>query len=393
MNQVVLQHAPMTAACLIERLRERMEHYDGLNAVGRELKLIKEVPRRFCKLYLFRLSSHSGRPDLVVKVPMGQTRMASQGKDRNRSLPDRPRLFAQADPNTKPRKEYAALRRIQMHFGAQHDPRFGVVPVYDLLPEHQAVVMQWIDLPSLRERLYATHRFGNARQARRLEKAFSHAGAWLRRHHELPQLADSETRNALRDDYLEAIERYVAYLVDRVGNRDELKRMHQRIVALASDHLPTTVSTGQVHCDFAPRNVFIDHEDRVTVIDTLGRFEAPIYEDIALMLMSINASGPQMFSRGLFYDPKRLHRYEHSFLTGYFFDQPVPFPAIRLFLVQLLLDHWAAAVSRHEHQRGIKRVVQGGRLAVRQSAFQAYLRETITTLSSMQSFPETGATP
>ncbi|MEX1026675.1 MAG: phosphotransferase [Candidatus Paceibacterota bacterium] len=377
MSQIGINPSMTTSATLTACLRERIADYDRLNGDGNELTLIKEVHRRFCRLYLFRLTS-SGRPDLVVKVPVGHSDVAYETHRHDPCFVDRPRLFERAVPESKSSREYAALCRIQTHFDAKPDRRFGVVRVYDLLPENQAMVLQWIDQPSLRALLYKTHRLANVRRARQLEGAFHHAGAWLRWHHALPSLPHAEIRNTSRDAYLDAVEKFVAYLTNHVSDGDEMRQMHQRIVALAHEHIPTTVPTGQVHGDFAPRNIFVGHGNRVSIFDTLGRFEAPIYEDIAKMLMTVQASGPQLFSRGLFFDHNRLTRFEQHFLEGYFSDQPIPLPTIRLFLAQQLLEHWSAVVYRHQQQRGVKRLAKGLRRTIWQSGFRSYLRHIIS---------------
>ncbi|EMI16417.1 hypothetical protein RMSM_06660 [Rhodopirellula maiorica SM1] len=362
---------------LTDQLQNRLGNYEGLKWTDCQLNLVKEIHRRFCEIYLFSLSPESKQPDLVVKVPIGHSDLAYQEQLLDHTFVDRPRLFGRVEPDSKPWKEYAALRRIQSHFDALGDSRFGVVRVYDLLPQQQAMVMQWIDQSSLRQRLYATHRLSAARKASRLETAFSNTGAWLRQHHQLPALEHCESRSTSRDDYLAAVEQFIAYLSNHVDDPDELRRMHQQIIRLANEHLPSSIPCGQVHGDFAPRNVFIDNANRVSVFDTLGRFNAPIYEDIAKMLMTVKASGPQMLSRGMLYDRKRLQRYEDAFLEGYFDDQTIPLTSIRLFLAQLILEHWAAVVFQHEQQRGFKRVVKGVRRSLWKAGFLTYLREIL----------------
>lgn len=381
MSQQTMHIAPMSADCVTARLRIRLNNYEGLNGSGEDLTLVKEVHRRFCNLYLYRLSAESNRPSLVVKVPIGHGDVAYKEKSRDSSFVDRPRLFGRADPASKSRNEYAALRRIEANFGNQ-DPRFGSVRIYDMFPEEQAMVMQWIDQPSLRQLVYQMHWFGNAQRAKRLEIAFVHVGAWLRKHHELPSLGHCETRNTSRDDYLQAIERFASYLADRTGNPRSIDQIHRQIVSAAQDHLPSVIPTGQVHGDYAPRNIFIDQANRVTVFDTLGRFEAPVFEDIAKLLMTVKASGPQLLSGGLLYNARQLRRYEQSFLEGYFFDQPIPYTIVRLFEAQLLLEHWAATVYRHQEGRGLRRIAKGLRRTIWQAGFKSYLQEVLADIST-----------
>jgi len=380
MNQTTIPTTALDADCVTARLRSRLSDYEGLDASTEDLTLINEVHRRFCKLYMYRLSPEPTGPKLVVKVPIGHGDLAYKEKSRDSAFVDRPRLFGRADPARKSQHEYAALRRIEASFDDQN-PRFGVVRIYDIFPEEQAMVMQWIDQPSLRNLVYQRHRFGNAQRRKRLETAFGNAGAWLRKHHGLPALAHCETRNTSRDEFLQAIERFVSYLADHAGDTHRIRQMHRQIVTAAEEHLPAVISTGQVHGDFAPRNVFIDQGSRVTVFDTLGRFEAPIYEDIARMLMAVKVCGPQLLSGGLLYNTTQLRSYEQSFLQGYFFDQPIPYKIVRLFEAQLLLEHWVAIVYRHREGRGFRRLAKGFRRTIWQIGFKSYLREILADVS------------
>ena len=249
-----------------------------------------------------------------------------------------------------------------------------------MFPEEQAMVMQWIEQPSLRELLYRSHRFGFARQTRDLTPVFRNMGSWLRKHHELPSLEHCETRSTTRDEYLTAIERFVSYLSKHTTSAKDVIQIHDAIVSTAKTELPSTIPTGQVHGDYAPRNAFVGPRNQVTVFDTLGRFEAPIYEDIAKLLMTVKACGPQLISGGFLYNSNLLQRYEQAFLAGYFHDQPIPIRTVRLFEAQLLLEHWAAAVYRHHESRGLKRAAKGFRRGIWQSGFKSYLRQIVSDI-------------
>ncbi len=381
MTQPTMQYAPIDATSITERLRDRLHGYRGLEDSEGTLTLLKEINRRFCNLYIYRLSSQSKCPSLVVKVPVGPGDIAYAQKLSTEGYVDRPRLFGRADPTTKSAKEFAALKRIEGHFG-DNDPRFGTVHIYDLFHDEQAMVMEWVDQPSLRQLLYNSHRFRNVQLSKKLEVAFRHMGGWLRKHHDLPPLEHCETRNTSRDDYLESIERFSTYLEDRAGCPTRISEIHRRLIENAQEHLPDTIPTGQVHGDYAPRNAFIDADNRVTVFDTPGRFEAPIFEDLAKLLMTVKASGPQLLSGGLLYNAKQLRRYEENLLEGYFLNEPIPYKCIRLFEAQLLLEHWAATVYRYRDGRGFRRIAKGVRKTLWQRGFQAYLSDILTDMNA-----------
>ncbi|WP_153558904.1 phosphotransferase [Roseimaritima sediminicola] len=379
-----LDHGPpLTVDDLIEQLRQRIDSFVGLDVNPRQCVLVKTIRRRFCQLYLFNLSGRDDSPEILVKVPVGHADVQYQERCRDAAFVDRPRLFGRVDPESKAVKEYEALRRVQTALDAGPDERFGVVRVFDLLPPQHALVMRWVDQPSLRKKLYAAHRLSSPRLACDLETVFGRTGALLRTHHRLPALPHCETRNTTRDDFLAAIDRFVSYLDEHLPGSD-LRRLQQRVIELARGCLPETIPTGQVHGDFAPRNIFVDAANRVSLFDTLGRFEAPIYEDVAKMLMCIHASGPQLISAGVLYAPKRLKRFEDALVRGYFGDRSVPVAAINLFSVQLVLEHWAAIVYRHREHRGAKRIAKQLRRRLWQRGFQQYLNQLLERTETAQ---------
>jgi hypothetical protein len=102
---------------------------------------------------------------------------------------------------------------------------------------------------------------------------------------------------------------------------------------------------GLGHGDFAMRNVLVDH-GRIVVMDTRARWRAPVFEDLAQMIVALRANRPQLLSQGALFDGHGLRRLENALLTGYFGGSTVPRLEINLFIVLVLLDLWSAAVER-----------------------------------------------
>lgn len=375
MNRNRNKFGEVSEKCIASQLRARLVDYEGLDISGC-LKLTKQLDRRFCQLFFYQTSKHSKGADIVVKVPIGRGDVKFW--ETARGGKDRPRLFGRANPTQKPLHEFEALRRIQTHFGSQCDARFDIVRVFDFFPMQNALVMGWNPHPSFRQHLYKAHRLAGFAAPTNLEQIFEHLGAWLQQHHQLPRLSHCETRNSSREDYLLAIERFVTYLRDNTDSPEYFSKVGKTIVALAEEHLPTQIDTGQVHGDFAPRNAFISPTNAVSVFDTLGRFDAPIFEDIAKMLMTVKASGLQLVSFGMLFDENSLRRYEKRLLEGYFQNQTIPYALVKLFEAQLLLEHWAAVVYRYRQAHGLRGWVKGVRSYVWSSGFRSYLNHLVT---------------
>ncbi len=51
-----------------------------------------------------------------------------------------------------------------------------------------------------------------------------------------------------------------------------------------------------------------------------------------------------------------MHRLEPAFLEGYFDGRPIPRAAIRVYELLLVLDKWAARVSRGSGRGGLRRL-------------------------------------
>jgi hypothetical protein len=108
------------------------------------------------------------------------------------------------------------------------------------------------------------------------------------------------------------------------------------------------------HGDFAPRNILVGPGGRVSVLDTLGRWRAPAFEDIGNFLLAFKAHRLQVYSQGLFLSASRIKQYENQFLRGYFGDDPIPLASIRLFECLAALEKWSSVVHGHGQSRGLR---------------------------------------
>lgn len=361
---------------LLEFVRRRAAHYYP-HLCGRsfDVRLKSRCRRRNSTLYRVELEGPEFRRALLVKVPF------SLGSSRhNRPVggrPDRPRLYPKSVPQVKSTLEHLAMSRIASHFGQLNDHRLGAVRMLDATPSGSAVVMEQVPAINLNTMLRCPDWLPGPLGGRPLDPVMHHTGRWLSLYHELPPLPHTRDRTACRSDYLEATARFARYLMRHESNGRRFLALRQRIVGAAERILPEWLPLALAHGDFAPRNVLVGPDRRVTVIDTLARWRAPVYEDLAHFVIALKASGPQVASGGWWHQQAVRRQYERQFLQSYFADRAIAWPQIRAFEALLILESWAGVVYRFREARGMRRMAKGFRLAVWRSYMAGYLASVL----------------
>ena len=327
---------------------------------------------RFSRIYRFRITGSACEHDVLAKA------LAVSGRATEAFRRDRPRLASIRDwENVRPRLEYRSLSVAFEHFRRLDDPRLGAVRPLDYIPELRAIVMEVVEQPTLRRLVWkSARRWSSARQAD-VDRAVRHAGAWLREFHAFPP--DENETATLREDRADVVGALAAYgrfleqeLDDARSFADAVATASRRAPAL----LPTTLPLGLGHGDFAPRNVFVSAEGRVTVVDMIGKWRVPIYEDLAYFITALRAAGPQRLTYGLALPRERLDRLERELLAGYFRDEEVPRGAVTVFELLLLLDKWASFASR----RGTERLPRRAMRAANEKLSKLYFLREVNRL-------------
>jgi hypothetical protein len=318
----------------LERLSVRVT--DVLAATGEfgasprvTITAIRERPRS--TLVGLELDGRAGAPRLVVKIP--------------RALPDvpssRPRLIPVARPAERARLEFEALRAIEQDLAASPDPRFAGVQVFGLLEDLDAIVMAEVPGPSLLTVVRRSARWRRPWSSpARPGVALERTGAWLRRFQQLPFAAERPARLATRDEVAQAGREVGGFLAQATGRRSLLRSLVDEFVEVAATALPPSLPLGIHHGDFAMRNVIVTAEDRVVVIDALGRWRMPMVDDQARMLVALETSRDQAFTLGRALGHRRIRALESAFLAGY--DAPASTTAVHAYAVLLTLDKWAS---------------------------------------------------
>jgi aminoglycoside phosphotransferase (APT) family kinase protein len=293
--------------------------------------------------YVIRVSvPRTGAPParLIVKAGPGETVPDSN---------DRPRLVAITDMADRRRLELEALRMVEARLEEVGDPMLAAVRPLGLLPESSAVVMEAFEgEPLHRHLMRGPFQRGAARRPTTLARA---AGRWLRVLHDTPP-STQDVRQAAPSDLAAAFASYGSFLSAARGSNDldPLVAVGIEAVSRLPDPLPLAIT----HGDFAPRNILVDATGRLAVIDLLGRWQAPAYEDVAAFLVALHTSRANAVTRGVLFGPT-FERLEPAFLAGYYGSEPVPRHAIGVYELLLVLDKWAARTSRRT-PRGLRRV-------------------------------------
>ena len=172
----------------------------------------------------------------------------------------------------------------------------------------------------------------------------------------MPALPHTKERHSDRVCYIDSVQKFTDALILKLNHKLYFRDVRRQLESAAMRVLPREVPCATVHGDFAPRNILIGVNSRVTAIDTQRRWVAPVYEDLAYLLMSVKLSRPQVSSHGLIFSRRQLAAWESDLLTGYFVSPSMPLAAVRLYEVLLSLEWWTAISFRSVGDSRFKRL-------------------------------------
>lgn len=317
--------------------------------------------RPFSELYEFTVSSGATARRLLVKLPF-------PNRARPPAAADRPRLYWPVAPELLAPLEHATMRHIEEHFSQLNHPQFGCVRVLDLLRGPDAIVMEKVEGTVLRSSAVASS--APQRDNCAAVAAFENAGRWLRQFHQLPNLPHTRPRTSTRDDFVVMTNRFADYF-PTVGAPPWMASVCEFLMRDSESALPQDLPLGLAHGDFAPRNVIVSSGARVTVLDTLARWRAPIYEDLALFLLSLQLSrGSRAFLSG---DSNRLTTLSRAFLSGYGGDAECEWPVLRLYILQALLDRGCSYVSARSVRNPVAGLTRRCKLHILRRIAKSYM--------------------
>jgi Ser/Thr protein kinase RdoA (MazF antagonist) len=370
-----------TLTTLVGRCADEWFARDSENCRPANAWMVSRTQRRVSVIYRLRATAGDQHHNLVAKQYWDWLRQTTLvGGERIENAP--PRLFVRCHVDDKAPFEYAALAAIHENFSRLGDQRFGAVRPLAVLPGERTILMEELHSVSLARMLSWRRRMASSQHPRRLSEAFRHAGAWLRQYHALPPLSHTRPRHAEREEFIDSVQRVGIYLAEATGHQAPLDQVTNRVSGLARSALPSQLPLGLAHTDFAPRNVLVNSAGGVAAIDTLGRWQAPLYEDVGYFLVGLQTAEVQIYSQGWWLTQRPLQQFEAAFLEGYFESCPVPRQAVRLFEIQSLLYRWAAIVHGSQRSAGLRRLVKRCRLVAQNCFMLRHLRRLLKQCSS-----------
>ncbi len=321
------------ARALQEHLQTRaQQYYPEFESAEVTIQLTNTAAHKFSTLYHYTLRAEGRQRRVVVKTPPLANAPAP--------------LSAATAPAIKFRREYEALAHIHDYFKAAQDPRFAAIRPLDFIAAQLGIVMEEAQEPSLRWLFAKASRLQPWANPGNLYECFRNAGSWLRAFHALPRRELATERDTSAQDYFLALEKFTAFLAEAMREREFFETLAQTANRSARDILPERLPLGVTHGDYALRNLLVGPNHRIMALDTQAKWLMPIYEDLAYFLVGLITTWPQVFSQGLAFGSEALQRFEREFLTGYFESAPIPWEAIRLFKIKILLLKWSTNLHR-----------------------------------------------
>ncbi len=374
-----------TPSILTQVQTRAADYFPEFNRQALQVRVLRESRRIYSSFHEFEVTDGNQAKKVVVKIPCLPV-PGGAASDRL-PAPQRPRLFGFVDPQEMAELEFNSLVAIQEHFRGLDDPRFGTIRPLELLRDPDAVVMEKHPGASLRLIHRTVRRLPISRRPTPFspDKTTQHAGAWLREYHRIGSLPHTSDRMKTRREFLEALAAQTGYLIDRGENRTWLESLRSEMEGHARRSLDAEFKLATSHGDYAPRNLLIDPDNRVSVIDTLARWRTPIFEDVAMFLLGLRASAAQVVSMGAAYDLQSLRDLESQFLTYYFSGETVPLASVRMFEVLLLLDRWSAFTLRAQSaKRSGRKLYTSWRLITLRRFLTQYVRHTFRELDQLR---------
>ncbi len=326
--------------------RHATEYFANGEPVAVTARLVRGHERAKSTIYEFELAFAGQRHIVLAKIPIVEPPdlRCQNGQTAHRG--QLPRDCPPVNPADKAWLEYQALTSIHDHITSLGDARFGAIRILDFVTPYGAILSEKIAAPSLARLLVRANRFSSLDDSSVLDQAFHNCGAWLRAFHAMPKRNGVEVRPANRASFIKLVERFAGYLGEKIEDERFFDWTIAKVSKAADENLPNELPCGTKHGDFAMRNILVGADGRVTVLDTLAKWWAPVYTDIAYFLTALKTTRPQILTQGMTFSSSRLARYEQELLRGYFQDDPIPLGAIRLFEVLSLLDRLASTSTR-----------------------------------------------
>lgn len=264
---------------------------------------------------------------------------------------NRPRLVPATDARDRGTLELRALRAVEARLGRAGTDRFDVLHPLGVIDDGMALAMLTHDGVSLARVLSRLSRAPRGPIAP--EALVEAAGAWLRLFHDAVDDSERPARQERVSEIAAALREFGDFLLAERADPALAELVDRAIDACSELRDPVPVRSS--HGDFAPRNLIVGPDGRLTANDLLGRWRAPIYEDLATFLVALH-SGRQTVLAGGSLLRRPVGVLEDRFLAGYADGGVVPRRPIAIYEFLLVLDKWSSRLSRLQHAGRLRRL-------------------------------------
>lgn len=244
-----------------------------------------------------------------------------------------------------PKTQFAALRRYADDTGTTQEPAVNVPQAHAFLPEMNAIVMDWVEAPTLRSVLWR-----NALSRERQQACVYNTAHWLRRFHATSDITSAPLNTQA---LLAVLDKRIAQSEAATDLQDSAALFRKCLAALRqhgkNPHLtaPHTI----LHGDFTPTNILVDGTT-VIGIDVWGARRGPVFEDIARMLTYLSIDTPFARERSPLAEDGHANTLFTTFCRGYGRDQLDPEnPALWYVLLYQQLRRWIVFADQIRSKR------------------------------------------
>lgn len=349
-----MTHDDLVAAVAAEARAHADAWFPELDARRVGVRFVSTAARPRCFLHRVELDDGQVQRTVAVKVRHSQPGLRRLDKFEGRPVLNPERTLS--DEETA-KREYDGLRTIADAVSSAGDERFGVLRALAWLPQQSAMVMDFVEEPTLRALLLRTARTRPRRTSPMSEAPWLNAGAWLRtfHDHETPLTLAMGSRLGTSTQVGEMYRAFTSFLLDVIGSVPLLRRLDDMAVDLAAAAFPEELPVVPGHGDFVANNVFTGQAGTVTGFDPLTLWRVPRYQDLATLSVGIRILPLQAATQGLALPREQLDRYERALLHGYFAPGEVPLAGVRAYQLLVLLDRWSDLVSKQVHGGAARR--------------------------------------
>jgi hypothetical protein len=308
------------------------------------VSLVTSSVRPRCFLYRFVLSTSSQRREIVAKV-----RHSDPRHRRGDRYPNRPELTPQRTISDRDAAhlEYVGLQQIAAALHGSDTRRLGVLRALAELPDRAALVMDYVDQPTLRELLARPRaRPGHRTRGPLHSDLWTALGEWLSRFHSAHPGSTSPARMTSSDDLTSHIQCCVEFIARTGSDASSVMRLGEAASRRLAAGWPSEVPSALGHGDFTAQNVFVAPEGTITVFDPMPRWRVCVFEDLARLTMGLRLLGPQAVTRGRLFGSAQLDTWEANLLDAYSGEERPPRDLLHIYQAVLLLDRWCQLVGK-----------------------------------------------